>query len=269
MNQKQKMYIYGALLILTGIETASAEVLSLRSSDSVEVGFQAYSYEYEEKLNGSFFMETKGEKYGVSVAGIKTIDDYFIKADYRYATGDVTYKSASGTGDVSDNVHEMRAVFGKEVLIDNYLLGSYLGIGYRLLNNDLRDLGAGGYRRESRYTYVPIGVFHRFHVTSESRITTNIEYDYFISGEQKSYLSDVSPAHAAVFGDPVNKQKDGHGWRGSVAYELETLSLGVFVNYWEIKDSQTNYYTDGIVLYSVKEPYNETVEAGVELKYKF
>jgi len=56
MNQKQKMYIYGALLILTGIETASAEVLSLRSSDSVEVGFQAYSYEYEEKLNGSFFI---------------------------------------------------------------------------------------------------------------------------------------------------------------------------------------------------------------------
>jgi hypothetical protein len=26
-----------------------------------------------------------------------------------------------------------------------------------MLNNDLRDLGAGGYRRESQYLYIPIG----------------------------------------------------------------------------------------------------------------
>lgn len=248
------------------------ERISLKTRDEIDIGLQNYWYKYEEELNDAFLMSNTGYKYGVSVTGIKTIgDDYYVIADARYAIGDVKYKSASGTGNVSDEVFEGRMVVGNEAIIENYLLSSYLGIGYRRLDNDLRDLGSGGYRRTSQYLYIPIGVTHRFLVDGKSRISTNIEYDYFVQGKQKSYLlSDVSEwQYARIFGDPVNKQKHGYGVRINTAYEHENWSIGGFLNYWHIGDSEINHYVDGADLYIAYEPKNDTKEIGLEIKYRF
>ena len=250
-----------------GIESSKIPLLT---KDSIEIGLQNYWYKYEEKVDGAFFMSNTGNKYGISLSGTKNIgNNYYVIGDIRYAIGDVEYKSASGTGDVSDDVAEGRLIIGNETIIENYLLSSYIGIGYRRLDNDLRDLGNGGYRRTSQYVYVPIGITHRFLLDDSSRVSTSIEYDYFVSGEQKSYLSDVGPAYAAVFGDPVNKQKKGYGVRLNTAYELKNWSFGAFINYWKIQDSETNYYTDGFFLYSLIEPKNETKEVGLQIKYRF
>lgn len=184
------------------------EKMLLLTKDGIEVGLQSYWYKYEEEVNGAFFMSNTGNKYGVSFTGTKNMgNNYYFIGDIRYATGDVEYRSASGIGYVSDNVAEGRLVVGNEVIVNNYLLSSYVGVGYRRLENDLRDLGSGGYRRTSQYLYIPIGITHRFTVSDFSRVTTSIEYNYLAKGEQKSYLSDISPAYARVFGDPVNKQK--------------------------------------------------------------
>lgn len=269
----KKNRIVGSLIIAMisySYVGASENSLSLKSISGFEIGLQTYMYEYEEEVDSAFFMSNKGNKYGFLVAATKNIgDNYYFKGDIRYATGDVEYKSASGTGDVSDEICEMRLVTGKEVFVDDYLLGSYIGVGYRMLNNDLRDLGTGGYRRESQYLYIPIGVTHRFHVGSASRISTNIEYDYFVWGEQKSYLSDVNAWYESVFGDTVNKQKNGYGIRVNTAYEEKKWSIGIFLNYWNIKDSEINYYLDGYDLYYGMEPSNDTKELGIEMKYRF
>lgn len=244
--------------------------LSLKTRDSIEVGLQNYWYKYEEKVHDAFFMSNTGTKYGVSLTGTKNLgDDYYIIGDARYATGDVNYESASGTGRVSDDMYELRTLVGKEALVENYLLSSYIGAGYRCLNNDLRDLGSGGYRRTSKYLYIPIGVMHRFKVDYYSRISSSIEYDYFAWGEQKSYMSDISPAVAAIFGDPVNKQKHGYGVRLNTAYEQNNWSIGVFFNYWNIGDSEKNYYIDPPFLVTITEPKNETKELGLQIKYRF
>lgn len=246
------------------------ERISLKTRDGIEVGLQSYWYKYEEEVNNAFFMSNTGYKYGLSATGIKTLgDDYYMIADARYATGDVKYSSASGEGYVADNRYEMRLLFGNEALVENYLLASYFGIGYRRLDNDLRDFGSGGYRRTSQYLYIPIGVTHRFLVDRVSRLSTNIEYDYFIKGEQKSYLSDVNAWYAAVYGDPVDKQKHGYGVRINSAYEKQDWSIGAFFNYWHIGDSEKSYYTDGIDLYYAYEPKNDTKEIGLEIKYRF
>jgi hypothetical protein len=273
---KYKFFI--ASLVLSAISLSNIfaddsfqeERISLKTRDEIDLGIQSYWYKYREEVNGAFFMSNTGYKYGASVTGIKTIgDDYYVIADARYAIGDVKYKSASGTGYVSDEVFEGRMVVGNEAIIENYLLSSYAGIGYRRLDNDLRDLGSSGYRRVSQYFYIPIGVTHRFLVDSSSRISTNIEYDYFIKGEQKSYLSDVNAWYAAVYGDPVDKQKHGYGVRINSAYEEQDWSIGAFFNYWHIGDSEKSYYTDGIDLYYAYEPKNDTKEIGLEIKYRF
>lgn len=267
---KKNIAVLACCFLIIGLAEVSASEgsFSLKTVDSFEVGVQSYMYEYEEKVDDSFFMSNKGTKYGLSASVTKTItDDYYLKGEFRFATGDVEYKSSSGVGDVSDDLYEARLVAAKEAIIDGFLLGSYIGIGYRVLENDLRDLGSGGYRRTSQYLYIPIGINHRFKVGSASRISTNIEYDYFAWGEQKSYLSDVSPLHELVYGDPVNEQKHGYGFRINSAYEQQNWSIGAFFNFWKIEDSQKNSYLGGtIYLY---EPENTTKELGIELKYRF
>ena len=259
----------GLALEKSQANTASQK-MSLLTQDNIEIGLQNYWYQYEEKVDGAFFMSNTGYKYGITFDGTKKIgDNYYITGDIRYATADVKYKSSSGTGYVSDNVAEGRLILGNEAIVTNYLLSSYIGVGYRHLDNDLRSLGRGGYRRTSQYLYVPIGITHRFLVDNSSRITSSLEYDYFAWGEQKSYLSDVGPANAAVFGDPVNKQKKGFGVRANTAYELKNWSFGAFLNYWRIQDSEINYYRDGVVLYGLMEPRNETKEVGIQIKYRF
>ena len=251
-------------------ESQIEQKISLKTVDTLEVGVQNYWYKYEEEVGGAFFMSNEGHKYGLSLTGIKTIgNDYYLIGDIRFAVGDVEYKSASGTGDVSDTMYEIRLIAGKEVIIEGSLLSSFIGIGYRRLDNDLRDLGAGGYRRESEYLYIPIGVTHRIMLSKRARLSTTFEYDYFLEGEQTSYLSDVSPAHAALYGDPINKQKKGYGFRVNTVYEEINWSIGLFLNYWKISDSEINYYTDGFFVYSIMEPKNDTKELGVELKYRF
>ena len=257
--------VFGVTLV-----NASEEVdFSLKRQDGLSIGVQAYWYKYEEEVDDSFFMSNEGEKYGVSASYAVVFDENYLLVEGRYATGDVEYKSASGTGDVSDDVYEVRLIGGIEREIDTYLLGSYIGIGYRFLENDLRDLGAGGYRRESQYLYIPIGITNRFHIGKDARISTSIEYDILIWAEQKSYLSDVSAAYGALYGDPVNEQKSGYGIRLSTAYELVDWSIGLFFNYWDIDDSEKNTYTDGITTYTLYEPKNDTKEIGIEIKYKF
>lgn len=248
------------ILLTIALSCSTLTAMDLRTNSGVELGLEAYSYKYEESVNGAFFMSNEGGKYGGNLALTQMLSsDSFLRAEMRYATGDVKYESSSGTGDVSDAVFEGRLVVGLESAMDNYLLGSFAGIGYRALDNDLRDLGASGYRRESRYLYVPIGINHRFRL-GDGRISTTLEYDWFLKGEQTSYLGDVSPWYASVYGTVVNKQKDGRGWRANLAYEER---------YWDIGDSQTNYYTDGVFIYSAKEPMNTTKELGAELKVRF
>lgn len=241
--------------------------ISLETEDKIEIGLQTYWYKYEEEVDGDFFMSNTGQKYGLSLTGTKNVGkNVYVIADLRYATGDVKYKSASGTGDVSDYMYEGRLLIGIERVNDGVLWSSFLGLGYRYLYNDLRDLGSGGYRRESQYIYVPIGITHRFRVNRNSRISTTFEYDYFVQGEQKSYLSDVGPAYAAVYGDPVNDQDDGYGIRFNTNYEEGSWSVGVFLNYWKIEDSKINDYG---IYPSLFEPKNDTKEAGVQIKYRF
>ncbi|MBE0513665.1 hypothetical protein [Sulfurimonas sp.] len=273
MKKSIAVSLFCFLIISLAEADTSERNFSLKTVDSFEIGVQSYLYEYEEEVEGAFFMSNKGTKYGFSASATKTLADaYYLKGEFRYATGDVEYKSASGVADVPDDLYEMRLVVANEKIVDGFLLGSYIGVGYRVLENDLRDLGSGGYRRTSHYLYIPIGVNHRFKVGKDARISTNIEYDYFAWGEQKSYLSDVGPWQAIVFGDPVNEQKSGYGFRINSAYEQQSWSIGAFFNYWKIEDSEKNYYYDGMytyTLYEQSEPKNTTKEVGVELKYRF
>lgn len=243
---------------------ALAQDRGLNSIDGYELAIQASSYLYEEPG----VMNNTGNKLGLEFTATNTFPNkWFASTSVRYAQGKVDYTGSGTLANKTDKLSELRIIAGKDHSFTASTLSPYFGVGYRFLYNDLRGTSstdALGYQRESRYLYVPLGVHHRFRAGIQSRITTTLEYDLFLRGDQKSYLSDLG-----LNIDPINKQNNGYGYRLSTTYEQKTWGVGLFYSYWNIDQSVINYYTDGVDIIGIYEPDNFTREAGIKYSFRF
>jgi hypothetical protein len=228
-----------------------------------ELGLQASTYHYEEPG----VMKVTGSRGGIVAAYTAVEDQLFTTLDARYSYGSLKYEGTGTQTSVPDSVFEARVLPGIDLRLGSSVsLSPYIGLGYRLLYDDLRgyDVVGGatyvGYRRYSEYIYAPIGMTLRLHLGSRWMLAPNVEYDAFISGKQKSRLTDTGIPGAV---DVTNEQKDGRGYRGSLMFEKDHVAFGAWMHYWKIKDSQVDAAT------GIFEPANWTREAGVEFRYRF
>ena len=173
--------------------------------------------------------------------------------------------------DVPDWIAEVRAVIGRDYPMgDGVALSPYIGFGYRYLYNDLTgytSTGAVGYERYSHYFYVPVGVTLRFRASERWVIAPTLEYDWFLTGRQKSKLSDTGNG----FSDANNEQDRGRGYRASLMFESRHWAFGPWLHYWNIKDSDTVFVGFDLLGRAtfVTEPENWTREYGIEFRYRF
>ena len=229
-----------------------------------EVGGQLSDYRYEEpKIRAKIW----GPRVGVTGAYTYTgAGHWFFKIDGRSAYGSLNYEGSGTKNSVPDWILETRAVFGKDYLPRSGVsLTPFAGIGYRYLYNDLRgptSAGAVGYQRYSKYLYAPLGLTSRIKLNGQWLLAPTIEYDYFISGRQKSQFADTGQG----FSDATNKQNKGYGYRLSVMAEKGSWAFGPWMQYWNIEDSDIVPIGFGIRGF---EPKNETREYGLEVKYRF
>lgn len=261
-------------LIFSGVSiTANADQQvtgELKTISGHEIGVTVSSYDYKEP---SLNVSNKATKSGIDYKGVVALkDDWFIRGNFGYANGRADY---SGSGTMSarpDWYYELRGMIGKDFDQGNYVISPYAGLGYRYLFNDLRGVsstGASGYRRKVEYTYLPVGMTHHLKLESQAKLLTTLEYDHLISGQQTTYISDVTNLVA----DLVNKQRNGYGIRGSVYYEKGSWSFGPWFQYWNI--NQSDSITASVTLLGVTynatfwEPKNKTTEIGLRLGYKF
>jgi len=227
-----------------------------------EFGVQGSMYEYDEPD----FALLEGNRLGVS--GSYTFPGesrrhWRIEGRYSYAALDYT---GSGTlSDVPDHLFELRGIVGRDYRSERVLWAPYAGIGLRYLYNDLRgtsSTGARGYQRESQYWYVPLGVTLRVPLDETWVMAPQIEYDVFVKGSQRSYLSDTGLGYS----DVTNKQSKGRGARAQLAFEGPRWSVSLWLHYWDIEDSDTRPVGLGQVGF---EPANTTRETGVEVRRRF
>ncbi len=198
-----------------------------------------------------------------------------IKIDGKFSWGYVDYES-EGTGkaeDERDFLLETRLVAGQDLPFKSSLLTPYAGVGYRYLNNDGRGettTGHNGYRRESMYVYIPMGLDIKQKISKNWSMGINMEYDFFMFGRQISHLEDVDSNY-----DPLsNKQEKGFGWRGSIRLAKESPKLDIFVEpfirYWSIKDSKTSEIIYGNwIVGTGMEPENNSTEFGFKMGAAF
>lgn len=237
---------------------------SLATRSGWEVGGQVARYRYEEPD----VMWLKGNRIG-AMGAYTVVNDkrVYRRIELRSSYGELEYQSW-GTGamdGVPDHLLEVRALAGRDYPAGKLVWSPYVGGGFRYLYNDLRgttSTGHIGYRRESFYFYVPLGLTLRMPLGEDWVFAPQFEYDAFVHGVQRSYLSD------AGFGDPniTNQQRHGRGYRVQLMFESRRWAFGPWMNYWNVKNSDLQPIAPGLGGY---EPANWTRESGVELRYRF
>lgn len=269
-------------LLITTISLATpnithAETPDLSTKTNNEIGFSLSAYRYQEPE----LMSLKGVKIGADLRTTKALQkEQFIRGELRYAFGIADYNS-NGTGSSSgepDLYIEARGLAGNDWAYNDDVIAAYAGLGYRYLFNDGRGISCTvsqcywGYRRESNYFYLPVGVIYRGTLNDQARLVSTLEYDHLLLGKQISRLSDGGQGDS----DATNTQNKGYGLRLNIMYEKDNWSAGPYLNYWSIEQSDiVPSIKNGVQVYKNSvpmgwaEPKNNTVEFGVRTSKQF
>ena len=223
--------------------------------------------------------EEKGFMYGVfGDYAARFPEKWVLGADGRFSIGQVDYDSRN-TGSIDniwDFILEVRGHVGYDLtVLDSTRLTPYIGLGYRLLRDELgaevSTTGHVGYDRQSQYFYLPIGVKTLTPLNNGWFLGLMGEFDVFLDGTQKSELGDAINGVDTL----ENDQNKGYGVRGSVKLvktgEKYDFFVEPFVRYWHIDQSELSTVTVGgnpvgVVGY---EPKNTSTEYGVQLGLHF
>ena len=269
---KKMVAVMFILALLPVTTTVHAEPTSLKTQAGSDIGLSLSSYQYQEPG----LMSLKGGKMGLEFHTTKVLqNDQFIRGDFRYAFGTVDYNS-NGTGSKTGELDlyiEARVLIGKDWAINDAVLAAYTGFGYRYLFHDGQGISCNaglcyfGYRRESNYFYLPIGIIHRSSLKGQARLVGTLEYDHLLAGKQISRLSDGG----AGYSDATNHQSSGYGLKLSIMYEKGIWAVGPYAHFWNINNSgivpEIRYGTPtGRYLW---EPKNNTSELGLKASQRF
>ena len=177
---------------------------------------------------------------------------YFIEGTY----GQVEYSNYQGTLTHNHNYYKLQGE-----LLYPVVSNLYLGLGYRYLYDYLSDANSyNAYDRKNELLYVPIG----YVLNNTDGSSAKFQFNYLIEGTQVSYLSQMYGANSGS-ADLKNKQKDGYGLDFSYTPKVGTWEL--FAKYWNIDDSTTNSSTGSRLIWTGKEPKNQTYEIGFRLAF--
>lgn len=248
-------------------------VLNMGTQTGNQFGLTFSGYQYKEP---SLDVVIDSALLGVDYTGTYAFgNDWFAKADIRYAFGRANYSGSGTQSNIPYSYYDLRGLVGYDFNFSEFggfVLAPYAGIGYRFLFDNQggqTSTGANSYQRSSTYVYLPIGVTHRMKINEVHKLETNFEYDYLIQGTQVSQLSQA----VSYYPNITNQQTRGYGLRLSSMYQLDNWSVGPYITYWNI--AQSNTVTSPISVngrsgyLTAYEPANTTIEAGIKISYGF
>ncbi len=269
--------IITCLFVTATLAFSGTQTTNLVNKHNLKIGPDIRDFHYEE----DGLMEIDGLMYGVAgeytYHGISDgTNNLMAKLRLEYLKGDMDYDGQTGGGtplseDTEDFIIQTRALLGPDFLLNqNLLLTPYAGLSYRYWNDEIG--GAGGYERKIKQWYAPIGANTLVSLTGKWTCEITAEYDLFLGGKVKSYLSDVNPTYP----NPEVDQEfdDGYGLRFSACFKREiannyAFSIEPYIRYWDIDKSEEERVTYGGNLYKVWEPENETTCYGVRISFIF
>ena len=265
-----------AAILTAGIATTQAQTVDLKTQSINEIGLTVSAYSYKEPSLG---VQMDATNIGIEYQGTYAFkNNWFLLGEFDYNNGSVKYSGTGNQSGIPQYYYNLKAAVGYDFAFDGFVLSPYVGIGYRFLSqqwgNTTTSTGAYGYDRQSTYNYLPVGVTHRFAVGQKSKVETTFEYDYLLSGNQYSGLSQLNgKGGLSGLSNANNSQNSGYGLNLTVMYKEDNWGVGPYWKYWNIQQSNTAYGTLTIngVRYNAGwyEPANNTNEYGVKAIYRF
>ena len=253
--------------------SAQESSINLATQTGNTLGLTVSGYQYKEP---SLSVTINAPLVGLDYTGTYAFgNDWFVKADARFAYGTAKYTGSGTQSNIPYSYYDLRGLFGYDFSfseLGGFVLAPYSGIGYRYLFDNQggqTTAGTNSYQRTSTYVYLPIGVTHRMKVNDVHKLETTFEYDYLIQGTQVSNLSQA----ASNLPNVTNQQNHGYGLRLSSMYQFNAWSVGPYITYWNI--AQSNSVTSPIITngksgqITAYEPANSTIELGIKLSYSF
>jgi len=235
------------------------------------VGTEISYIQYEEPS----VMKETGVMAGI-VGSYAYHNHIMIKAEGKLAYGQIDYDGATQGGTplkvngIPNYMLEVRGLLGYDFAAKAVTITPYLGIGYRWLQDNMQEKSLSGYKRESNYIYLPIGLEVVANLGNGWSLGASGEYDVFLWGKQISYLS----TYDRRYNDIENKQTTGYGVRGAVSIAKKGEKVGFiiepYVKYWNIDNSDIQPITySGAVIGYGREPKNNSTEIGCKLAVTF
>ncbi len=269
------------------VKTVSKKEVLVTRRHTFDIGTEVYHNRYTERDVGVFITGAMTGYYGRymyrpaygNFLNNSIINVYRLEG--RFSQGKVDYKG-SAPDRRTDKTYEIRGIVGKEyILSDQSRVTPYFGFGYRYLldpsnghssTNDGINFFAG-YDRKSHYFYIPIGATVDIPAADNTEISLNVEYDYFLQGTQKSYLSDIDQFNSSPSFDVSDHQDKGFGIRGSIRllkhFDPIDIYMEPFIRFWNIEDSKVD---QTVILGNSElglEPHNTTTEIGSKFGMQF
>jgi hypothetical protein len=246
--------------------------LSLATRSGIDAGLQVSGYSYEQPNPST---DISGPRIGGTLTGTIALPyNFFASLDGRFSIGWLDY---AGTGDVGgrrDTQWEARGLMGMDMIYHYFSLSPYSGFGFRDVNDDLEgsatSTGAHLPEMEDQIYYVPLGVHPRLPLTDTSRFSATAEYDFVVHGQEITHLNDAGTGNPTV----RNEQSGGFGIHADIMYETPYWAIGPFASYWSMNTSNPSVYhspgsTCGSTTCSFTQPFNHTIEGGVQFRVHF
>ncbi len=239
------------ILLETSISIAKSEDLN---SSAFYMGINYYEYTERTTAKDPFMtLETAiptiiiGMRDEAAIRGNDDTSKFSYYTEFSY--GKVTYWQHTDTGghDHGYWVWQTEAFYALP-------LNFYAGLGYRHLKDYLSQVGSGGYDRQNRMTYLPVG-----YILNANGVF-KFQYNVLLEGTQFSELSQIPG-----YGDLQNTQNEGYGMEFS--YTAPSGSWEIFTKYWNIDDSDLNTSTGTKWIITGMEPMNETFEIGIKTTF--
>jgi hypothetical protein len=262
------------------VESRLRRPMSLSTQTGFDIGLENSEYRWRDWASGQPYSQATSSRVGMSVGFTQVFevdeDDVFVRVESGYSTGNTTRKVRSAVnpdalkdaGKKSEPWWDSRLIVGSDWNFRDFSMAPYIGIGYRALKTTaaLNLPASGTYRRDIQHHYLPIGLTFRHSLPNGARLSSNLEYDHFVSGKVTSYYAEDPETNAQAIGTVKNALKKGLGVRGSVMYEQDPWSIGPFFRFWKIGASDSIQVKS---VYDVYEGINKSYEIGVNARYRF
>ncbi|MFH0732930.1 MAG: hypothetical protein V2A72_08480 [Candidatus Omnitrophota bacterium] len=256
---------------------------------TLDVGTEVYMTRLEQgneaEERGMMYGGVGSYTYRGAIFPAEELNRMMFKAKGQVARGEADYNNTGDIDDVSQWTWAMEFLFGYGVVIsESFGITPFLGAGHRYFCDELDGLvsttNESGYKRESRYYYIPVGLELTTDTERDESFGTSqgwsfggsVEFDIFVKGRQKNYYTDADPAASDFEVD----QEEGYGWGGSIKIQKngENLDFAIepFARLWNTNETETegniNLPNNSIPAHNY-EPKTEILEYGARVTLAF